>query len=132
MDHGFFLKYYFYLFEKQRSFPLQHTHRKSSVYWFIPQMPITTRVGQAETRDLKFNLSLPCGWQRLKYLSHHLLPFRMQAGSWNQKKSQDANLSPLFQDMGSPSGTLTAVPNTALQFIDDKGNPSARGNLLHH
>lgn len=50
------------------------TELELSCTGLLPKMPAVAGAGYTEAGSQEVNLGLPCRWQELDYLSHHLLP----------------------------------------------------------
>lgn len=48
--------------------------RRSSKHWFIPETHTELGLHQAAAREVELHPCPQRGWQRPKYLTHHLLP----------------------------------------------------------
>lgn len=67
--------------------------KRSSIYWFIPQMPTIARTRPSQTKSPDFRLALLHGCPRPRLSSHPLLPMcTKQVAGW-KKSSQEPNLN---------------------------------------
>lgn len=56
---------------------------RSSIYWFIPQIPVASRASTGCSQEPEVPSGPPPGMHRLKYLGHRLPPPRhTEQGSW--------------------------------------------------
>lgn len=92
------------IFERQRS----------SICLFTPQMSATPGPGPGQDQEPGTQSHFLCGWQRPKYLNHHILPPRVHSSSrrLDWKQSFDSNSVNLIGDAGILSSNLIPVPNT--------------------
>lgn len=61
---------------------IMHLRERFSIRWVLSHKRTHLPLGQNKSKDLQFNLSLPCGQVTgTDYLSHHFLPLN-KAGSW--------------------------------------------------